>query len=417
MRIQDSLEIIKSSFILSNELKQKSVKGVFLAGSPGIGKTVMSRNLAKQLGCEFYHVSAPELAPEQLSGIPEFVDAPNFNKYHTNSKNLKENVKATYWSIPEIIYNANRMAEENPKGVILMLDDIHETPMATISYFYQFLNERKISNYKLADNVFIIGALNNSEQAGFDGLPSPVKNRINLIEVSFDAETWLKDYAYDFHFHVKSFLQHNKESINEDERTDIEQFATARSWSDFNLLYNYMYENNNKMLMDNLQEIAKGFMSSKLAIEFEKHVIDIEKLDLIGLVKRKEIKDLKGAKTLDKIIYSNIVSYINEIEDASYLFSVLDYNFNNSKNVIGYFIGEIYAKTVIFDKTLEETGEPKITKGMAVFLAKFIGGDEGSEYLDKMKFTSNELKEIEKIEFDEELVDKILDAADVDFFS
>lgn len=398
--IKNALQITKLS-IKAQQENYDVAKTTILAGKPGIGKTQRMEQLAEQLNMHFFHISAPEISPEHLSGIPDFKDVKGFGKYHANGVEAK----ATYWSVPEIIYNANTLASDKSKnGTILMLDDIHEAPLATVAYFYQLFNEKKLSNFSLDSKVFLVGAMNDSDQANFDGLPSPVKNRISLIKVDFDPDEWLEGYSKNLHFHIRSFLQSQPKFLNEDETTDLNQFGTPRSWTNLAALYGYSYNEDSTFTLENISDIASSNVSHKATQELEIHVQYLEKLNLNMYVETKKIFNIKDFKSpLDQVLMGYVVNFIHSIEDAQYLSDLLSKNIK-SRNFIGFIGAELYSK---YESN-------SCSKGLEFFIDFLLLEDNEEIDISKYgKLTKKEKDIISNFKIEEEHIDTLIEITTV----
>jgi len=391
MKITNALKVIQ----LNIEAEINGYNGVqttTLSGKPGIGKTVMTRELAKEMGLEFYHVSAPEISIEQLTGLPEFNDVPKgFEKYAVSGNPM---AKGTAWSCPEIIANANSKATSNGKGCILMLDDLHETPLSTIPYFYQLLNEKKVSGWALDENVFIVAAMNDSDSANFDGLPSPIINRMSMIKTEFDATDFLDGYGVKFNYLIRSFLKSNSQFLNEEESTEV-AFGTPRSWTQLNNSFEYMLNADKDFAIENVKEISNGSISHKASLELTKHITYLDKLNLNKYVEDKELVNVSELDALDQVLMGYIINFIDSIEDGAYLTDLLKTNIEN-KSFIGFAGSELYLKYM--NMVNENTAIPL---GLRLFIEKGLEVEE-FDIENYGKVSKKDLKVIEKYELSDE---------------
>ena len=312
--------------------------GICIAGSPGIGKTQTMYKLAADLNMEIVQVSIPEISTENLSGIPDFMDAVHMDEYSTTNT---VNSQATKWSVPQIIETVNRLASNPDKnGCILFIDDLHRVNMAVAPYLYGLLGERKLGSYKLDQKVAIMGAMNDSDEAGFSGIDSPIKDRIGILPVPFDFEYWFENFGKKLHFYIASFLKTHASYVQEDESTMIEQFATPRSWTH---LANEFELYDLQFLQDNAVFLAKQKVSKGAANELAKHIAYVEAIDFTAKIKEKKDIRIGDLKPLDQILYAYIINYVDTIADAEYVMKLIDSNIA-SANFIGFIVGELYTK-------------------------------------------------------------------------
>jgi hypothetical protein len=395
------MEITKAIKTVAMNIKAErngfgGIKTTTLMGKPGIGKTEMTRAMAKELKMNFYHVSAPEVSIEQLTGLPEFNEVPSgFNKYSVSNV---ENAKGTMWSCPEIVATANLKAQPTVvdgvelRGCVLLLDDIHETPLSTIPYFYQLLNEKKVSGWALDEDVHIVCAMNDSDSANFSGLPSPIINRMSLLSAEFDSKTWLEGYGVRFNYLIRSFLKANSQFLNEEENTEA-GFGTPRSWTQFNNSFEFMFKEDKEFVIEHLKEIASGSVSDKAAMELAKHVTYLEKLNLNKYVEKKEIINVSEMEALDQVLLGYIVNFIDTIEDGVYLGELLENNIDN-KSFVGFCASEVYLK---YRHMINDNQE--LPLGLKLFIEKGLGIVNGGGTFDIKsygKLSAEEIKMVEK---------------------
>jgi len=346
-------------------------KTIALSGKPGIGKTVRMRQLAKDMDMEFYHQSMPEMDISVMSGLPEFhkVEGISVAEFHKNGIEGQ----GVVWTMPEIIMNANILASKNKNGVILMLDDLHQTPISTMPYLYQLLNEKSLGNYKLAENVFLVAGLNDSADANFDGIESPVMNRMSFLKTEFDSVEFLEGYAKRFPFQIRSFLEQNPDFINEDEST-VSAFATPRSWSSLSQTFEFMETEDKDFLIDNVFALASGSVSEKASMELEKHVSYIEKLNLQKYIEEGKVFDTSKLPSLDQVLLGYLPNFVKTTNDGMFLCELLNENKDNS-NFIGFTVAEIYTK---YNNRLE-AGDEKLkglTNGVKFVIGNIIEDDD-----------------------------------------
>ena len=347
------IKIIKNN--VKGQLRSKLVAPLFLAGRPGIGKSATIQSIAKELNMELYDVSAPSLTLEVLNGLPDNYNAPELSKYC-----LDGNAVATKWSISEIIAEANRKVLQNPNGCILLIDDFHMIGEDLRPYFFKLFLQRSIGNYTLDPKVVILGTLNDSEEAGFSGINSAVRNRMAILKVDFDFDYWFESYGKNLHYLVSSFLKTKSHHILEDESVDIEGYASARAWTS---IATELEEYNKEEIETIARKLASTQVSDIAANAFAKHVAYINAIDFSSVVKSRQLVDISKLEPLDAILYSYIVNFINTEEDGLYLFNLIEKNIED-ENFIGFTIGELHNLYCLPNKK---------TKGVQYVIDKLLG--------------------------------------------
>lgn len=317
-------------------LKNKDIAPIFLAGKPGTGKSSAVRILAKELDFNLLEYSCPTFSVEQLTGLPTEVQTPEFNKARVVDD--ERNVISTIWSIPEIIASAWEAAKDKP--VILLLDDLHAMPTYLQNYFYQLLLDYRIGNYKLPNNCIIVGTMNDSQDAGFNGIGSAIRNRLSILAVEFNFDHWLDTYGRRLNYLVASFLRAKPHFCIEPESTGIEGYASARAWT---AIANEIDAHDPEDLNSIAGRIAGMQVTSAASQAFHTHVNYVNSIDFMKTVKSRTLTDLSQRDPLDSIIYAYITNFIRSVQDGVYLFELMQANKDQS-TFIGFVFGEIYTK-------------------------------------------------------------------------
>lgn len=341
------------------QLTNKQVAPLCLAGVPGTGKSTQIKLIADSLDMNLILQSAPTLTIEALSGLPTEYEAPEHQPYAIDGRNPN----ATAWSIPELIATTLRAAESKP--TILLLDDFHMVPQHLQAYFYSLLLERRLGNFKLADNVAVILTMNTSESAGFMGINSAVRNRMSILPIEFNFDYWMNSYGKHLHYLVASFLRAKPQHCIEPETTSIEGYASARAWT---AIANELEFYEESFIEANATRIAGMQVSTTAAQAFQAHVNYVMAIDFTSTVKNRIIVDLATHDQLDSIIYAYITNYIITVEDGLYLFDLLTANKDQSV-FIGFIFGELY------NKYCERTAAKPLSDGLTFVIDKLLNKD------------------------------------------
>lgn len=316
------------------QLQGAGVAPICISGEPGTAKSTTVGLIAKELGMNLVTESGPCLTHELLSGLPDTVDA---EQYQANS--IDGTIpQATQWSIPEMVAKAIRSAKDKP--TILLIDDFHMVSPHLQAYFYGLLLERRLGNYKLSDNVAIVLTMNDSDKAGFNGINSAVRNRLAILRVKFNFEYWFKAYGNRLHYLVASFLSTKSNYCMEDETTDIVGYATARAWT---AIANELKFHEKGFILTQGEVIAGMQVSNEAARAFGQHINYIDRLDFEQTVKNRVLVDLSTKDPIDSILYAYITNFIHTVDDGLYLFDLMNTNINQS-SFIGFILGELYVK-------------------------------------------------------------------------
>ena len=358
---------------LNGQLDGKDLLPINIIGKPGTGKTATCRKLAADMDAGFINLSLPNTRLEQWSGIPNFVTSSDLSKYSVSGA---KDIQGTVWTAPEIIVNANRLAETKGKCVIL-LDDFHELSRnkAVMSIMYEFLLERKLGDLRLHPKVALIAAMNDSEQAGFNGLSSAVNDRLSMMTVEYDHEFWMGKYGRMLHHFVSSFLKGNANFVIEAESTTTESAGSPRSWTYFS---NSLELYDEQFIIDNSLFLAKQFMSQEAAEAFTKHVLYISTIDFTNVVSSRRMQEVNDLPFTDKMLWPNIIQYVATPGDAAYIIDLV--NLNASDDLfVGYVASELYIKYI------QKQEGRQITLAQNILIDKLMGSYEAKSYSLKEK--------------------------------
>ncbi|WP_111977208.1 AAA family ATPase [Algibacillus agarilyticus] len=154
---------------LSTLITTDTQLSVMIWGKPGIGKSSVVANIAKQNNLAFVDIRLTQLMPSDLRGIP----VPDQGK--------------THWFPPSFLPTKG-------KG-ILFLDEINMAPPTMQGVAQQLILDRKIGDYNVPDGWFIWAAGNRAEdKAAVFKMPAPLANRFLHFDVAISLDDF-KRYA------------------------------------------------------------------------------------------------------------------------------------------------------------------------------------------------------------------------------
>ena len=215
----------------------------FLWGAPGIGKSSIVKQIAKEKGVAFIDLRLALMDPTDLKGIP-FYD--------------KESHSAL-WAPPAFL-------PRDGEG-ILFLDELNAAPPSVQASAYQLILDRQVGEYKLPDGWAIVAAGNREGDRGVTyRMPSPLANRFVHFEMEVNAEDW-KDWAYkkELDERIIAYISYKQEHLfTFDAKSDTKSFATPRSWE---YVHSILQSNIDETLLLNAisgavgKDVAVGFLS------------------------------------------------------------------------------------------------------------------------------------------------------------
>ena len=339
---------------------------ICLFGKPGVGKTSTVASIAKDIGSKLYTVSVPSKGLEFYSGLPNFNEAANLAKYSISEA---DTVQGTTWTVPELVVNAYHIAEKHG-SCVLLLDDIHKLTPSSSTVMYQLLLDKSLGDFKLHPKVAIITAMNDSESAGFNGMESPILDRLSLIKADYNHEHWMKHFGSKLHYLVASFLKANPQFAIETESTSTESSASPRSWT---------YFSNNLELFDrdfitqNISVLASQFISKEATESFQKHTMYFNAMDFSAIVKNQQMQRVSDLPFGDQLFWPYLVNFVETPEDAVYAINLINFNKSDSQ-----FIGLIAAD--LFIKYIAKQEGKQISVGASILIDKYIGSYAESNY-------------------------------------
>ena len=203
---------------------------IFLIGAPGIGKTQIMEQIARECSLGLVSYTITHHTRQSAIGLP-FI-----------SKNMYGNKEysVTEYTMSEIIASVyNQIEETGLKEGILFIDEINCVSETLAPAMLQFLQCKTFGNHAVPEGWVIVAAGNpaeyNKSVREFDVV---TMDRVKKIEVQPDFAVW-KEYAYvqDIHPAVIAYLTARGNYFYQMETTvDGMFFATPRGWEDLSRL-------------------------------------------------------------------------------------------------------------------------------------------------------------------------------------
>ena len=203
---------------------------VLLMGPPGIGKTQIMEQIAKECKIGLVAYTITHHTRQSAVGLP-FIKEKIYGG---------QTYSVTEYTMSEIIASVYEKIEQTGiKEGILFIDEINCVSETLAPTMLQFLQGKTFGNQKIPQGWIIVAAGNppeyNKSVREFDIV---TLDRIKKINVEANLDVW-KEYAYKQGIHpaVISYLELRKQNFYRIETTvDGKAFATARGWEDLSQL-------------------------------------------------------------------------------------------------------------------------------------------------------------------------------------
>lgn len=209
---------------------------VLLIGPPGIGKTQIMEQIARELETGLVAYTITHHTRQSAVGLP-FIKEEEFNgeKYSVTEYTMSEIIASVY----------SKIRDSGLKEGILFIDEINCVSETLAPTMLQFLQCKTFGNRKVPEGWIIVAAGNppeyNKSVHEFDMV---TLDRVRKIEVDAEYSAW-REYARENRINaaITSYLELRPQSFYKAE-ADVDgiQFVTARGWEDLSCLLNVYKE-------------------------------------------------------------------------------------------------------------------------------------------------------------------------------
>lgn len=268
----------------------------FLWGPPGIGKSDIMAQVAKEAGfTRFVDIRLSQMEPTDLRGIP----------YPATDADGNSIMK---WSPPSFL-NLNK-----EESTLYFLDEMNSAPQSIQAAAYQIILDRKVGEHELGPNDVVFAAGNRDTDRGSTfKMPTPLMNRFVHLELRTDFDDW-QEWAISNRVHktVVGYLTWQKHELFDFSPGSASRgFPTPRSWEFVSQLVD---EDPNLPEMVILAEIA-GAVGEGVAIKFMEYRKLNEKLPNPSDILSGKVKTLKDDQKETSIMYALTVGLCYELRE------------------------------------------------------------------------------------------------------
>ena len=170
---------------------------LFIWGSPGVGKSQNVAQFAEDHSALLIDVRASQWDAVDTRGIPYLTDS-----------------KGTAWAVPDLF-----PTEEVAKlyeMIVLFLDELNSANPSVQAALYQLILDRRLGDYVLPDNVYIVAAGNQeSDRAVTSKMSTALSSRFFHVTLGVDQESWIR-WAINANIHpaILSFISWRKDHLH-----------------------------------------------------------------------------------------------------------------------------------------------------------------------------------------------------------
>ncbi len=176
-------------------------------GATGIGKSQIVQQVADRMQCALLDLRAVLLDPIDLRGLPWI---------HQGQ---------TQWIPPGFLPTQGRG--------ILFLDELTSAPQMTQAACYQLVLDRKLGEYRLPDEWYVIAAGNPASERGVHfAMPRPLRNRFVHLTLEADLQEWCQwALVAGVRPEIIAFLRFKPDLLHHPAaEADANAWPTPRSW-------------------------------------------------------------------------------------------------------------------------------------------------------------------------------------------
>lgn len=157
----------------------------FLQSSPGMGKSSIMRAIAKELNLKLIDHRLSTSAPEDMSGLPQFVNG--YARFAPFAELFP--VKGTPLPI-------NEETGQPYEGWLIFLDEFNSATKLVQAAAYKLVLDRQVGQHDLHECTMLAMAGNlSTDRALVNPLGTAMQSRVIHIEMKVDFDEWLMDVA------------------------------------------------------------------------------------------------------------------------------------------------------------------------------------------------------------------------------
>lgn len=279
-----------------------------LLSSPGLGKSSMIKQVAKDVGLTFIDVRFAGMMPEDLNGFPVVVE---------NEQGVKD--KAMYVNFSDIFPTEDTPIPTGSNGWIVLLDELPSANEQVLAASYRLILDREVGNgKKLHPNCFLVAAGNKlTDNALVNSMGSALHSRICTLDIILNQKETL-EYFIEAGYHplVVAYLHAYKNQIHsfDAKKAKNTTFPCPRTWEMVSrIMFTYGANTDNIIMNGIAKALIQGCVGTTAAVEFAAFCVIHKDLPSFKEV----IGNPQGCKIPDSLAqkYAMMVSIVSNLND------------------------------------------------------------------------------------------------------
>ena len=292
---------------------------LFIWGQPGIGKSELVAEVAKDQNRPLIDIRLPLMEPTDIRGIPYLAEVTVYDSKGNlvrDENNVPIMNKEFRWSTP------SDLPIDEASRALVFFDEMSAAPPSVQAATYQIILNRRIGNYQLPEEAVIVAAGNRVKDKGVSyNMPMPLANRFTHLTLDVDVDDW-KEWATlnRVHKDIVGYISFQPSDLNQfNPSVDGYAFATPRSWYFVSELLQESGPDgklvDTNLPSDVLGDMVKGTIGEGVGIKFLSYRKQAANLPHAKDVLSGKVKKL-ASKQID-VMYALTTALCYELRDVS----------------------------------------------------------------------------------------------------
>jgi MoxR-like ATPase len=220
-------------------------QSVLLLSPPGVGKSDVVRQAAAAAGLPCKSLLGTQIAPEDVSGVPRIVG------------------ERSVFCPPRVLL------PEDAGPFCLFLDELPACAPDVQKAFYSLLLERRIGEFLLPPQTWVVAAGNRAEdRALVRTISSALINRVLILNIRIDVPEWLTwAQANAVRADVTAFIEKHPDALLRPVSNQAAPFSTPRAWASLSRAFD-LVEQRGLLTVTLARALAAGRVSDTDARSF-----------------------------------------------------------------------------------------------------------------------------------------------------